>query len=613
LPTELRVTRQSIADTKAAQERLAEGLRENARIVSTGVNKVNGAIEAIVKTAETAKGEIAESVTLSDYNAEKARVYAEGGMMPSLGGVQLPAITMGAKGYWEKTKRLKEQVDGKVTEANQAKTDAVTAKTLAETAKGQAEGFAKDASTSASNASTSATNAKTSENNAKSYATQAENATALKVDKRINTADNSEYPLVVMIDKDVYKFVAPKGATNDARCRYCCDGTGHYFGHIGATENLYEYDVNLKFVRKIRVAFGQYFNADYERVLDFCTKIGDNYYIRSCDYPYTTEYIRKYDVNGTQLANCVIVRDTANTRICRNERTNHLLVFTKFTADTTMEEHTVHANKMGYTIYDENLNALGVRELDCEVPTTNGFNNYGNWLQHLNIVGNTTLISYAPTDTEKTAFYYLDANDDLVGLNLMNANTTAPKPIVIRGSGDFVASEKSSTGRTDGKYFVPRMFYDYRDNTASRPYHKIWLTNGAKWVDLLLYYSTERKGEIVAQWERFITTNNISSSRYDAHCVFFANGSGNAGGQASYVQNVANLSASGIVTKVYQVYGAVSFTDFAPDPFASLPSFPRVVTGNTHPAFDTTATPRAYQLYPAGTYGQAGGAIMFTV
>jgi hypothetical protein len=77
-------------------------------------------------------------------------------MMPSLGGVQLPAITMGAKGYWEKTKRLKEQVDGKVTEANDAKDNAVKAQRAAETAKEQAEGFRDEAQTSAEQASTSA-------------------------------------------------------------------------------------------------------------------------------------------------------------------------------------------------------------------------------------------------------------------------------------------------------------------------------------------------------------------------------------------------------------------------------------------------------------------------
>jgi hypothetical protein len=133
-------------------------------------------------------------------------------------------------------------------------------------------------------------------------------------------------------------------------------------------------------------------------------------------------------------------------------------------------------------------------------------------------------------------------------------------------------------------------------------------------VDLLLYHSVERKGEIVAQWARYIKTDNIPSSRYDARCVFFANGSGSANGEARYTQNVANLSASGVVTKFYNVYAANDpFTEFAPDPFASLAEFPRVVTGNAHPTSDTTATPRAYQLYPAGSYGQAGGAIMFTL
>jgi hypothetical protein len=527
-------------------------------------------------------------------------------MMPSLGGVQLPAITMGAKGYWEKTKRLKEQVDGKVTEAEQAKDDAVKAQTEAETAKGQAEGFRDEAQTSASNASTSATNAKTSENNAKSYATQAENATALKVDQRINTADNSEYPLIVMVDKDVYKFIAPKGATNSSKCRYCCDGTAHYFGCVSSTTDcyLYEYDQYLKFVNRIKVAFGQKFYSDaYETSRDFCTKIGDNYFIRSCSSPYTVEKIIKYGADGTKLAEVQVVREDKYGRVCRNERTNHLIVFSRYTDEVTADDGSVSTvTRMGYAIYDENLVKLGERRLDAK------FDSYNNWLQHLNIVGNTTFISYAPTDATQNAIHILDENDDIVRLSFKNPSN---KVFYIYGSGEFTSAEKTSTGRTNGTYYVPRMFYDIR--SRSKGYHVIHFLNGAKWVDVELYFAESRRFEIVPLWERYISTNNIPPASYDALSVFFANGSGNNDGGASWTQNVANLSASGIVTKIYEAYNKERFTDFAPDPFVNLANFPRVLSGNCRLAYDTTTTIRDYQLYPAGSYGQVGGAIMFTV
>ena len=479
----------------------------------------------------------------------------------------------------------------------QAVERAETAKGDAVKAQGEASKSAEQASTSASNANTSATNAKTSEDNAKSYATQAKNATALKVDQRINTADESEYPLVVMVDKDTYKFIAPKGATNTSLCRYCCDGTAHYFGLYGAPSKLFEYDDSLNFIKALNVDFGQKFYGDsYVLSFDFCTKIGDCYYIRHCSYPYSVEKVIKYGADGTKLAEVSHSYDGIYARVCRNERTNHLIIFKKMT-DNDGNAY------MGYEVYDEDLVLLGTHALDCDVPS-----DYFSWLQHLNVVGSTTFISYAPTDPTKNAIHILDAEDKIVRLSFVNPSN---KAFVVNGSGDFTSAEKTSTKRTDGKYFTPRMFYDGRDSSKRR--HRVWVFNGAKTADFYLYTTEERMNEVETLWERYLTTDNLPSAYYDAGSFFFANGSGDNVGAAVYVQNVANLSKDGIVVKILNVYNFLKYTAFAPDPFSNLNNTSRALTGNCRLAYGDKSTMRNFQLYPAGTYGQAGGAIMFTV
>lgn len=587
LPTELRVTRQSIADTQAAQKALAEGLRENARIVSTGVNKVNGAIEAIVKTAETAKGEIAESVTLADYYAEKARVYAEGGMMPSLGGVQLPAMMMGASGYWEKTKQLKEQVDAKVTEANDAKDDAVKAKGEAEGFKKDAEGFRNEAQTSASNASTSATQAKTSETNAKASAVQAENATALKVDQRLVQSDNSPYPLVVRVDKDVYKLVAPQDTSNS--WHYCCDGMAHYFAQYPS--KLYVYDGNLKFTEALQVDYGQMITQAETYLNDFCTKIGENYFIRWNGHPYSTHKIRKYDKSGAFVKEVVVdgigaYNQTA--RVCRNERTNHLLVFSSY------------ADGVGYKIYDEDLIFLGEKKINAQTSRKETY-----WLRHLNVAGGFTLVSFAPTDATKTALFILDENDDIQEVDVAT----------IRGSGVFTSEDLTATGRTSAEYFVPRMFYSCRSiydgsGGGKNHHHIIEVTNGAKWYRINFDFNADALGEdlVTSGGINAITNASLPQAKYDEKTLFFANGNGSNTGESSYSQPIVALTSGGILTKVADLYNVrYGFTDFAPDPFASIASFPRRITGNTRLANNDVATSRAYNLYPAND-----GAVMFT-
>ena len=520
----------------------------------------------------------------------------------------------------------KKEIDTAISTATTAINDAVgkaeTAKGDAVKAQGEASKSAENASTSAENAAQSATTASNKAQEAKESALTAVNATALKVDQRINTEDNSEYPLIVMVDKDVYKFIAPKGATNAKACRYCCDGTAHYFGFLsGDTRgDLYEYDDSLKFVRKVSgVHFGQKFYGDpYAISYDFCTKLHnivykkdeqgndvvereyDAYYIRNCGNPYTTQYIRKYDESGTELAYVVVPNELSYGRVCRNERTNHLIFFSLFTDEATGEK------QMGYTIYDADLNKIGERRIDAKYDSS------FSWLQHLNIVGNTTLISFAPKDETLTALFYLDENDDIIPVTGL---ADRYGEFILRGSGKFTDIDSTATGRIGKMYIVPRMFYDYR--TYNTLQHVIIVTNGARICKLLVDSSGDTRYAITADYyggNRAIKTATVPDSRYDALSLFFANGSGSTTGSSTFSQPMANLSETGIVTKAFDTYKAPGgYTEFAPAPFPNTSNFPRGVTGNAHPTSDTKATPRAYQLYPAGNYGQAGGAIMFTI
>ena len=478
----------------------------------------------------------------------------------------------------------------------QAVERAETAKADAVKAQGEASKSAEQASTSASNASKSETNAKTAETNAKASATQAENATALKVDQRINTDDNSEYPLVVMVDKDVYKFIAPKGLTKTSGVRYCCDGTAHYFV---TSMHFYEYDEALKFVKRVAFSFGNvHYNAS-EGFRDFVTKMGGYYYLFSRD----SLTITKCSINdgavskeATAVLSGLSGLTAAYVQVFRNERSGHIIVFSKFT------------DGCGYIVLDENLIQQGdVAYIDC---VDDGFIYNEARLYHFNIPDNVTFVTFAPTDATKNGVYYLDKQDKLVEFDATE----------ILASGAFTNEDLTKTGRTSANYSIPRIFYEIQFRGQ---YHKLLVFNGAKIVPLIVHPKEDGKpvtiehkafngAAISGVGDAYIKEANVPKNRLTATSVVMANGSGNSAGQSTYYQPFACI-ANAILTKPYTSGTNTAFTDFAPDPFENSASYKPLAMSNTHPVHDKTSVTNKWHLYPAGDYNNWGGAIMFTV
>ena len=599
---------QAILNEMTAQAKIANDSAQSANQSAILINNAKDEVVRIGAQVNTDKVLIkgyASTASSSASRAEEAKRIAVNAS-ESVSGIQdeinatktkIDATAKTVQSNADAVTSAKTAVETAKTQAETAKTQAETAKTDAVKAQGEAGKSAEQASTSADNAATSATNAKTAEANAKASATQAENATALKVDQRINTADNSEYPLIVMVDKDVYKFIAPKGATGKNDTRYCCDGTAHYFYGNG---RFYEYDQTLKFVRSFKYNPGQHMGQNPAVMsVDFCTRIGDYFFLRYCAYPYTTQKLMKYDLDGNLVAE--LIQDRPNVvfrRICRNEQSGHLIIFDRF-EDVADDGSTVY--KMGYYVYDENLNLIrDTDRLDCDVPGSGKW-----WLYHFSIPSNVTLVTFAPTDATKTALYYLDKNDKIVEVD---AN-------VIRGKGAFTSADLTATGRTSANYEVPRIFYGilYRNQ-----FHDIHVINNAKLYRILVYPNTEngvviKKGTdsgLGGYGDLAIKATSVPNNRLTANSLVPANGGGSATGGSVVYQNYASI-ANAIVTKPFSYLNLI--TDFAPDPFANSASISVGSAGNTHPVFNNTAATNAYHLFPAGTYDAIGGAIMFTL
>ena len=557
--------------------------------------------EDAVEATETAQKAVAQYLDVTFPSAiEQAEKRLENATTSGVNAVA-KSVNQGIGAINTKAQEVNTALDGKLSTANTAINEAVeraeTAKGDAVKAKEEASKSAEQASTSASNASKSATNAKTSEDNAKSYATQAENATALKVDKRINTADNSEYPVLIREDKDTYKFLSPHFSV-PTYTRFWCDGIYYYFGNYSNYFGILVYDRNLKFVCYIKCDLGASFVQGYADT-GFCTKIGDHYFLRY--YPrYAANFqIRKLNESGTLITTLEVscALGLQGVRVLRNERNNHLLVFGVF-SDVADDGSAV--SRVGYNVYDETLtsqsDAIGgiIKKGTINADTTG----LDNWLNFLNITGNTTFVAFADKDdATKTALYYLDENDDLIAVS------------AIRGKGTF------TVGGETRNYFVPRFFYNQRNQYTK--YHEFVVCNGEKYHRVRIGYEEPNRYEILTdQGSYAISKETVPSSRYDASSFFTAKGSGGVAGGDSFSMPYV------ICTKIGVIYrsadngiseGVRGYTDYAIDPcMLSSNQFNHRAIGNSCIVDDNSPVPRTH-LYPVGSYGQDGGAIMFTV
>lgn len=488
-------------------------------------------------------------------------------------------------------------LDGKVSAANNAATDADGSAKAAKKSRDDAEAAKGLAADSAKNAATSATNAQTSEQNAKASAVQAENATALKVDKRINTADDSEFPVLIREDKDTYKFLSPHFSV-PAYTRFWCDGIYYYFGNYSNYFGILVYDRNLKFVRYIKCDLGSGFIQSYADT-GFCTKIGDHYFLRY--YPrYASNFqIRKLNESGTLITtlevSCAI--GFRGLRVLRNERNNHLLVFGIF---PEVADDGSAVSRVGYNVYDETLTSQSdtIGGVIKKGTINADLSNLDNWFNFLNITGNTIFVAFADKDdATKTALYYLDENDDLVPVG------------AIRGKGAF------TVGGETRDYFVPRFFYNQRNQYTK--YHEFVVCNGEKYHRVRIGYEETNRYEILTdQGSYAISKETVPSSRYGASSFFTARGNGGTIGGESFSMPYVICTKTGVIYRSADngiSEGVKGYTDYAIAPcMLSSDQFNHRAIGNSCIVDDNSPVPRTH-LYPVGSYGQIGGAIMFTV